>query len=93
MPVDGTYGRLGTHNQRMKTLRRRRNSDGGYDFMNPVKVQRIDYEKADPELLQQIKMKILRKRKIDTIKDYVAIFCSLIIGIVTFYFFVHLMAG
>ncbi len=93
MPVDGTYGRLGTHNQRMKTLRRRRNSDGGYDFMNPVKVQRIEYEKADPELLHQIKQDILRKRKIDTIKDYIAIVLSLIIGIVTFSFFVNLMIG
>ena len=92
MPVDGTYGRLSSHNHRMKDLRRRLKDKGGHKFLNPLKVSKVEFTPIDPDRLLEIKLEIQRKRKIEDKKNIIALIVSIIVGIAITFFFLNLLA-
>jgi len=92
LALDGTYGRLGSHNHRVKDLRRRRKDKGGHLFLNPIKVQKVEFDHIDPNKLRQIKLEIQRKKKKEDRKDLLAFVISFLIGAGITLFFLNILA-
>lgn len=74
MPVDGTYGRLSAHNQRVKDLRRRRTKKSRHTFLKPIKIKRIQHEKIDSAKMEEIKLGIRNKLRSNRRQEYLISF-------------------
>ncbi|PQB04337.1 hypothetical protein [Aureitalea marina] len=73
MPVDGTYGRLGAHKQRMKDMRSKRkekteNSSRKSRFSDP---ETLGTKDIDPVKLEQIKKEIREKARRSKKRDQI----------------------
>ncbi|MDC8003220.1 hypothetical protein POV27_04115 [Aureisphaera galaxeae] len=81
--VDGTYGRLGAHKQRVKMLRskkevQRKKADysGVYGKENGIAL-----EETDPEVMESIKAEIQERKKIERTKRWIAISVGVVGGL------------
>lgn len=56
MPVDGSFGRLNAHNERIKDLRRRKEQKGENNtIIRSKKDDKIDFDSIDPIQLKKNK--------------------------------------
>ncbi len=88
MHIDGSYGRLKAHNERMKDLRRRK-KDGpwSFKFIRSRKEDRIQDSEADPDTMRRLKMD-LRNKSIKRRKREIGMLTiSLVLAIVIAYLF------
>lgn len=89
MPIDGTYGRLGAHKQRMKDMRSKRrekteNKSRTSRFSDP---ETIEEKKVDPIVLEQIKSEIRKKAQKRRKRDRVFTVVMIILSVVSAVYF------
>ena len=64
MPIDGSYGRLKAHNERMKDLRRRKKEGPrSFKFLRAKKGDHIQDMGTHPDVLHQLKKDLRLKSK------------------------------
>lgn len=98
MPIDGTYGRLRAHNQRLNELRRkkierRENKLKQNSLSNTIqsggRIERKT-ESIDPKKLERLKIEIRKKAKIQSQREYfIYLIILVLICILSYYLFFH----
>ena len=88
MPVDGSYGRLKAHNERMKDLRRRKKEGPrSFKFLRSKKGDRIEDPGTHPDVMHHLKKDLRIKSKKLRKREALMIGVSLVLATVVAYLF------
>ena len=89
MSVDGSYGRLSAHKQRMDDFRRKKDRQRKKSQVFRLKSKnKLNFDKVHHEKLYAIKKSIQKKAKTKRNKEYAVLAISiLIMGIILYYTF------
>ncbi|MCW5518748.1 hypothetical protein J1N09_02785 [Aureitalea sp. L0-47] len=88
MPIDGSYGRLKAHNERMKDLRRRKKEGPrSFKFLRSKKGDRIEDEGAHPDMMHHLKKELRLKSRKRRNREIILFTVSIILAVVIAYLF------
>jgi hypothetical protein len=88
MPVDGSYGRLKAHNERMKDLRRRKKEGPrSFKFLRSKKGDRIEDDGPHPDVMHQLKKELRLKSKKRRKREIILFTVSIILAVMIAYLF------
>lgn len=93
MPIDGSYGRLNAHKQRMEDFSRKKDRQRKKTEVFRLKSKnKLDFNQVDHEQLKAINKTIRQKAKTKRYKEYTVLAISiLIMGLVLFFTFRNIL--